>query len=197
MNNFIVPYEKSPYNESEVYIEVLDAGSNEVLELIQENDRNVIRLERGTGPKSFSFRLKFVVDTDELENYQFVMDAKVIPEVEGADDYYYNDDEDENVDPQITASFVAFRRSGCEGQRGFGVRKEGIHEGKGLELEIMIPSSMEISGEKEYGVNVVAAWATGRVVTLTKPVFFEIYETDGSESAHNQIQIPTHQDKEL
>lgn len=242
MNNFITPYEKSPYDDSQVYIEVWewDEKMNRVSDMVvlrdeqddddsidSKNGKKIIYLHPDKGNVEegdaadgsdekfirFHFLLKFIVTVEELKSYQYVMDAKPLPTKETSDDV---DDDNVNGSSQgqkaqqhpMIPNFRSFK-SGCQGLRGYGIHKENEID-EGLNFDILVPSSMfhsisenddsdadvdadtgsgkdskETALNSEYEVDVIAGWAIGRVVTLTKSISFRIAGRSGLPHHNN------------
>ena len=193
MGHYIAPFDKSPHKD-QVYIQVLDQDSKELIGVIDEvGGKNVIYLdarkyeENEEGSATYKFLLKLNVETDELKDFQYVMDAKTLPEIyDEDDDVLVHDNElDDDVEMTMKPQFLSYR-NGCSGHRGYGVKGDA-----GLEFQITVPSSIRKSkNETVVGVNLVAGYACGReAVVLTKPIFFTLSHS-GDVDDQKVVELP-------
>mmetsp|Transcript_6273 Transcript_6273/g.9243 ORF Transcript_6273/g.9243 Transcript_6273/m.9243 type:complete len:113 (-) Transcript_6273:19-357(-) len=106
------------------------------------------------------------------------MDAKILPVLDGDNDPFR---EQHETELRVRFKFTSYK-NGCAGFRGHGQQTDE----EGLNIKIDIPRSVvqaASSGDREFGVDVVAGWAGGREpVVLTKPVVFLLKCGDGNNT---------------
>ncbi len=181
MNNKIKAPEDSPHGQ-DVSIELYDKETKKQIAIKKDNGKNIVYIEdfrKSGGEKvTLSFLLKLkVADHPDLGDLQYVMDAKVLPEI----------DEEQPSDPskpRMTAEFAYSR--GCKNMRANGRKGD-----KGLTLDIGIPASIfALSDVNEQAVDVVAGWACGHeAVTLTESIQFRLMTKDQANSSRsNEIE---------
>ncbi len=165
MNNHITPYTDSPHGK-DVSIELYDKSTMKQIEIKKDNDgkNNIVYIEdfRESGADSvvLPFQLKLhVVDNPELGDLQYVMDAKVFPEMD--------DEEEGGGVPRMKAEFT--HSHGCDKSRANGRKGDN-----GLTVNVSIPASIfSLSNVKDQAVDVVAGWACGHeAVKLTESIQF-------------------------
>ena len=177
MNNYIKAPEDSPHG-NDVVIELYNKETKDQIEIKKDNGKNIVYIEdfRESGAEKvmlpFLLKLK-VADHPDLGDLQYVMDAKVLPEID--------EDEPEKAaelssKPRLTAEFT--RSKGCENQRAHGRKND-----KGLTLNVSIPASIFASSDvNEQAVDVVAGWACGHeAVTLTESIQFRLMTKEPEE----------------
>jgi len=176
MNHFIVPMEMSRYLDS-VNLEIRSHDTGALMETILENGRHVLYLDANDYELDRRTTLKFKVTIDvqseELQNLEYVLDVISLPKPESQDqDYYhykdFNDRGDNNKalnnTPKVKGIFTS--QSGCSGSRAY-----GKHGEKGIDLEITVTSLVHNNflSDQEIGVDIVAGWAKAHEeVTLTR-----------------------------
>lgn len=173
MNNLIKPASDSPHGD-DVSIELYDETTMSPIEIKKVGDKRIVYIEDFTKNSQdekvvLSFLLKLnVKDIPELGDLQYVMDAKVFPEL----------DEDEldkldGTESRMTAEFTHSR--GCRNWRAHGRKGD-----RGLSFNIGIPASLFSQSDiKEHSIDVVAGWACGHeAVTLTESIEFRPFIND-------------------
>ena len=204
MGHHIVPFDESPHKDA-VHLQVYDPDTKEEIPiesasckdcdpLVSIGDRkNVIELRKRSfeqledGSARYKFLIKFVVDSTELNDLQYVIDSKTIISSlhdEGDDDAV---DEDEIIDEGkiLVEAIPRFpRKNGCNARRGY-----GKIEDPGLQFEVIIPApaldKLRHDGA-DIGIQMVGGWACGReAVKLTEPLYF-ILSSEHGETASTQ-----------
>jgi hypothetical protein len=194
MNNLIQSAEKSPHG-NDVSIELYDAETMTPIEIKNVGDKRIVYVEDftkngGVEKATMKFVLKLnVKDDPELGDLQYVMDAKVLPELDEE-----ALDKLDGTEARMTAEFP--RKSGCRKLRSHGRKGDN-----GLELKVGIPASVFLlDNVHEHAVDVVAGWACGHeAVTLTQPIEFRPLvqsETDREEEGMNDDILPLEEEEQ-
>lgn len=193
MNNLIQSPDKSPHG-NDVSIELYDAEAMKPIEIKNVGDKRIVYIEdftKNTGVEKAMMRfvLKLnVKDHPDLGDLQYVMDAKVLPELDEE-----ALDKLDGTEARMTAEFP--RKSGCRKLRSHGRKGDS-----GLEFKVGIPASVfSLDNVHEHAVDVVAGWACGHeAVTLTQPIEFRPLiqsETDKEEEGMNDDILPPEEEE--
>jgi len=193
MNNLIIPVQESSHGENDVRIKVLDELTMEVPTglVVKGAGKTVVYIPKseesdsneGSSSKA-SFRLILEVDENaKLYDLQYVMDAKVFPELD-EEEMDILDTAFEATINRIKAHFPS-RKSGCDKSRSFGKKGDA-----GVVLDVQIPHSLYSPQLEEQYVDVVAGWACGHeAVTLTHSIEFRplVDGGDGKGNAREEV----------
>jgi hypothetical protein len=204
MGHHIVPFDESPYKDV-VHLQVYDPHTKEEIPIESttckdcgplvsiEDGKKVIELRKRSfeqledGSARYKFLIKFVVDSTELNDLQYVIDSKTIITSlrdEGDDDAV---DEDEIIDEgkilvEAIPRFPRKNKNGCNARRAY-----GKIEDPGLQFEVIIPApalhKLRHDGP-DIGIQMLGGWACGReAVKLTEPLYFILSSKDGETAS--------------
>ncbi len=205
MHNFITPVKESPHANNvsiEVYEKLATSEKDSFtrrgpMDIETEYDTsgqktmNVIYIEKNEvdgGPNesqqevkvtSREYILKLAVNEEaSLHDLQYVMDVKILPDLEEVDDELSRTSAEKLVYEGHRMHAELTQRNGCDNLRAFGRKGDD-----GLSLKIVVPSPL-YSMQNSARVNIVAGWACGHeAVTLTYPLEFRPkIEEDAPES---------------
>jgi len=206
MGHHIVPFDESPHKDV-VNLQVYDPDTKEEIpiesssckdcgplvsvgegkKVIELRKRSFEQLEDGSA--RYKFLIKFVVDSIELNDLQYVIDSKTITILhdEGNDDAVDEqillDDEIIDEGKILVEAIPRFpQKNGCNARRGY-----GTIEDPGLQFEVIIPAPALDKlrrDEADIGIQMLGGWACGReAVKLTEPLYFILSSKNGESAS--------------